>query len=147
VNNYYNALSEVSVILQHLELKELKKIPREIVTKIESNKSLEYNYIIDNNKKLEEQDILPETKAILANLYRDYIATDDRKETIKKKERVQILEIEERKRKLYNPDNIFKDKQILEKNEDIKLIVKDEKKETFIIKIFKFIRNILKKSN
>ena len=55
MNNYYNALSEVSTILQHLELKELKKIPTEIIKDIEENKNLEYTYEIDNEKKLSEQ--------------------------------------------------------------------------------------------
>ena len=75
MNNYYNALSEVSTILQHLELKELKKIPTEIIKDIEENKNLEYTYEIDNEKKLSEQKMLPETQAILSILYRDYIHT------------------------------------------------------------------------
>lgn len=87
MNNYYNALSEVSTILQHLELKELKKIPTEIIKDIEENKNLEYTYEIDNEKKLSEQKMLPETQAILSILYRDYIATEEKRKRIKETEK------------------------------------------------------------
>jgi len=47
----------------------------------------------------------------------------------------------------YNIENIFKDKQAVKKNKNIELIIKKDKKETFINKILNFIRNIFKKSN
>lgn len=111
MNNYYNALSEVSTILQHLELKELKKIPMEIIKNIEENKNLEYTYKIDNEKKLNEQEILPETQAILSILYRDYIATEEKRKTIRQKERIQLIRAEKEKEQIYSNKILFKAKE------------------------------------
>lgn len=42
---------------------------------------------VDINKSFEEQEILDETKAILANIFRDYWATPYQKERIEAKEK------------------------------------------------------------
>ena len=79
-----------------------------------------YDFKIDISKSFEEQDIFEETKAILANIFRDYWATPEQKERILEKER-NDREIEENiKREKYNPDNLFKKKQkVIQQNEEI----------------------------
>lgn len=139
MNNYYNALSEVSTILQHLELKELKKIPTEIIKDIEENKNLEYTYEIDNEKKLSEQKMLPETQAILSILYRDYIATEEKRKRIKETEKMQIIRTEKEKEQIYGNKVLFNTKDKITAMEIV------DEKQTLIKKIKNKIINLLKK--
>ena len=46
-----------------------------------------YDFKVDINKSFEEQNLLDETKAILANIFRDYWATPYQKERIEAKEK------------------------------------------------------------
>lgn len=70
----------------------------------------EYDFKIDINKNFEEQNLLEETKAIFANIFRDYWATPYQKERIELKEKIDRENIEQEKRKQYNPDDIFKNR-------------------------------------
>ena len=63
---------------------------------------------MDFDKEFKEQNILDETKAILANFYRDYWSTIDEKRKIVDRENIERLRVEEEKRKKYNPDQIFR---------------------------------------
>ena len=103
-----------------------------------------YDFKIDISKSFEEQDIFEETKAILANIFRDYWATPEQKERILEKER-NDREIEENiKREKYNPDNLFKKKQkVIQQNEEIQSNLPVEiKKEKFYEKIINFLKKI-----
>ena len=51
------------------------------------------------------------TKAILANIFRDYWATPYQKERIEAKEKYDLEKIEQEKREKYSTDNIFKNRQ------------------------------------
>ena len=94
-----------------------------------------------------EQKLLKETKAILFNLFRDYLANSKQRETIIKMQNEERNKQNEIKKLKYNVDDIFK-KEIYEKDgtEDTKL--KEEntalictKKDSFIIKIINRIKN------
>ena len=61
----------------------------------------------DINKGFEEQDLLDETKAILANIFRDYWATPYQRERIIAKEKYDRQKIEDEKRIKYNSNDIF----------------------------------------
>ncbi len=54
--------------------------------------------------------MLPETKAILYNLFKEYLSTDEQKEFIKNKEKLEILKIEKEKTKKYNPSELLKNR-------------------------------------
>lgn len=90
--DYQNALTEVYEILNTLEIDEFNKIPEDIISAIKENRNLDYDYKIDDGIDLKEQQMLPETKAILFNLYRDYLVSSEQKEKIKK------IQTEERKK-------------------------------------------------
>ncbi len=84
-NNIYNkAFTEVKVILNYLEEKEYKKIPLELIEVINNNQNLEYNYTINNDLNLEKQKMLPETRAILLNIYINYLSNTEKKNKILK---------------------------------------------------------------
>ena len=82
MNNRPNAYTEVYTILQELNNEEYNKIPPQIIEAIQENMNKEYEYKIKEELELKEQPMLPETKAILFNLFRDYLATPKQKEKI-----------------------------------------------------------------
>lgn len=92
MNNSANALTEVYTILQELNEEEYNKIPPELLNAIEQNRNIQYDYELDVELELKHQPMLPETKAILFNLFRDYLATPVQKGKIIK------MQKEERKR-------------------------------------------------
>ena len=74
MSNRRNAYKEVYVILQDLNEEEYNKIPPEVVITIKENMNEEYEFYLDNELELKDQIMLPETKAILFNLFIDYLA-------------------------------------------------------------------------
>ena len=103
---------------------------------------------IDINKSFEEQELLEETKAILANIFRDYWATQYQKERIQAKEKYDIEKIEEEKRAKYNSD-IFKTKEnnktenkTEEGNTNSNNLPIEVKKERFYEEIINFFKKI-----
>ena len=95
---YQNAFTEVYEILNYLDEESYNKIPKEVIDAICANRNLEYNYFIDESIPFVEQKMLPETKAILFNLYRDYLTTAERKKKIIMYQN-QELRIEENKKR------------------------------------------------
>ena len=80
MNNYNNAFTEVYEILNCLDEEEVNKIPEEVRNVIEKNRNLDYNYEVNYDEDLSNQPMLTETKAILFNLFRDYLSTAEQKE-------------------------------------------------------------------
>lgn len=141
MNNRKNAYTEVYTILQDLNEEEYNKIPPEIIEAIRMNKNEEYEYELDENLELKDHQMLPETKAILFNLFRDYLATPEQKEKIIRMQNEERQKNELKKQKRYNAD-IFANRQ----KEDIK---QQNNEATQIMRykenIFKKILNRIKK--
>lgn len=79
---YKQAFTEVLEILSYLSKDNYNKISKELINAIESNRDTDYLYYIDTTKSLEEQEMLEETRAILFNIYRDYLADNNTKQQI-----------------------------------------------------------------
>ena len=141
---YAIAYKEVMTILSYVPKSDVDKIPQEKLEFYKSNMDKDYEYKIDEKKQFEEQEMTDITKAVLANIFKDYWAMPYQKERIKAKEEYDLQKIEEEKSKKYNPNNIFKDKQlnkiIISTNLPIEV-----KKEKFFKKLIKFIKNIINK--
>ena len=144
--NYANAYKEVLVILDNLIKEDYDKIPKEYIEFLTANCNNDYEFYYDNSKTFEEQELLDYTKYILFGLFEKFGATELQKEKIKNFKKNYYNKLEEEKRNLYNSENIFKEKKV-EKNENINLVIKENKKENFINKILKFIKNIFRKDN
>ena len=71
---YQQAFSEVNEILSYLSKENYNKIPKEVIDAIEENKDDDYVFFIDTTIPFEEQEILEESKAILFNIYKDYLS-------------------------------------------------------------------------
>lgn len=143
-DKYSKAYKQVIEILKCAPQEIVDKIPQEMIKTFKANMDDKYDFRIDINKTFEEQDLLEETKAILANIFRDYWATPEQKERILEKEK-NDREIEENiKREKYNPDNLFKKKQkVIQQNEEIQNNLPVEiKKEKFYKKIINFMKKI-----
>ena len=122
MSNRRNAYKEVYVILQDLNEEEYNKIPPEVVITIKENMNEEYEFYLDNELELKDQIMLPETKAILFNLFRDYLAMPEQKEKIIKMQNEERQKNELKKQNKYNTD-IFENK----KKEKTKQIEKSSK--------------------
>ena len=126
MNNRKNAYTEVYTILQELNEEEYNKIPPEVVEAIKVNRNEEYKYELDDELELKEQSMLPETKAILFNLFRDYLATPEQKAKIIRMQNEERQKNELKKQQRYNTD-VFSNKQkenIAKQNNEVTQIVK-----------------------
>lgn len=149
--NYQNAFTEVYEIINYLNEYDYNKIPKEIISVIEENRNQEYEYFLDESIPFTEQKKLPETKAILFNLFRDYLCTKEQKEKIINFQRAERIKMEEEKKKSYNyTEEIFKNKSNKKDNEttnesfESKELIKLEKNK-LIFKLFNFIKKIFNK--
>ena len=154
-DNYPKAYKEVIEILNFVPQESVNKIPQTLIDMFKAKMDKSYDFEIDISKNFEEQNLLDETKAILANIFRDYWATPYQKERIVAKEKSDRKKAEKEKRELYNPNDIFKNRNNYGKEEEIReeQIDKEKinnlpaeiKKENFLTKLIKYIKiNILK---
>ena len=140
MDNYSNAFTEVNEILKFLDKDEYNKIPKDTLEVIEENRNKNYQFILNDDLDLQKQKMLPETKAILFNLFRDYLSTPDQKQKIIRMQAEERRRNEEKKIKQYNNINIFekniehKEKYKIENTYQNKI---EEKKEGVIFKFFK----------
>ena len=149
INNYKKALVEVDAVLSCLDYNEYKKIPTDIIDAIENNKDEEYTYDYDEELEYEDWSLMPETKAILYNIFKQYLATEEQRKYLQQKERLENYKIESEKIKKYNSENLFKkEKEVkkVEQEENNELIVKRDSSFKRILEklksIFRFIKGL-----
>ena len=142
--NYRNALKEVYVILDNLVEEDYDKIPPELIETIYQNMNGDYEFEINEKQDLFKQKILPETKAILFNLFRDYLSEPWQKEKIIRMQKEERQKNELKKREQYNTD-VFANKEQTNnpeiQKEQVSLI---KYKENIFKKIINKIKNIFK---
>ena len=131
-NNYTKAYTEILEILKYLPEESRNKIPNEMLEMFKIKHDKNYKFIIDIDKSFREQNLLDETKAILANIFRDYWATPYQREQILAKENYDRQKLEEEKLQKYNPNNLFK------KTKNISPI--EVEREKFHTKLINFIK-------
>lgn len=140
--NYKQALSEVWEILNYSEKSIVEKIPQEFINFIIENKDKEYKCNIDFGSENWEESVKPETQAIIALIYRDYICSPEKRKILIAEEIEEAIKREEKIRQEYKNDNIFKNKKTNISNEiknNVDLI--QTKKQPWYKKIFEiFIR-------
>lgn len=143
-SNYPKAYKEVIEILKYVPKESVEKIPQTMLDTLNSKMDNTYNFSIDINKSFEEQKLLEETKAILANIFRDYWATPYQKERIEAKERYDRQKIEEEKKANTNYDIFKKDNNEESKENEVSNsnLPIETKKEKFYEKIIDFFKKI-----
>lgn len=94
-SEYKKAFCEVLYILEHMEEKCLERVPPKLLSFFEDNKSKYYKVNLSTKLPLEEQELLEETKAILAFLCRKYLCDDETKEKLEEKFQLELKKTEE----------------------------------------------------
>ena len=148
MNNRRDAYKEVYIVLQDLNEEDYNKIPPEIIETIKENSNEEYEFVLNDELELKEQQLLPETKAILFNLFRDYLATPVQKEKILKMQSEERKKVEEKKKQNYTNVDVFKKNKyedIEEKTNNKELQIVQIKKEGFFRKLINKIKLFFKK--
>ena len=97
MNKYANTFKEASVILEYLAEEDYEKIPKELINVINENKNDAYEYKMNDELDLNEQPMLPETKALLFNIFRDYLSTPEQKEKIIKMQKEDMARLNKKK--------------------------------------------------
>ncbi len=141
-NNYSNAYAEVYTILRYLRREDLNKIPMHFINIIKENKNDDYNFTINWNKALKDQNLMVETRAILFNIFRDYLATDMQREKITKIQREVDYRKELEKNEIYSND-IFKRKTVIDNISNNHNSVLVQYKENFFEKLIKKIKKYM----
>lgn len=145
--NYACAYKEVIEVLKHTKREDVNKIPKSRILLWRINMNKDYDFKIDTTKTLEEQNLSKEAKAIIANIFKKYWATDYQKERIEAKEKYDIEQMEKEKYQKYNPDDIFKNRKqtIQQENGVSNTIAMVEYKEPLFKRILNKIKNIFNK--
>ena len=145
-STYAKAYKEVLEIIKYFPKEEYDKIPTEEIEFYKNNMDKYYEFTINPEIDLSEQNISPEANAIIVNLFTDYFATEEQKIKIKERLDINQKREEQEKREKYNPDNIFKNKkensivEVPESNNNTSLV---EYKKSFFRKLRNFVFKIL----
>lgn len=145
------AYCEVDMILEQMEEEYVNKVPNELKKLFKEQKRKDYLPEIRIDIPLAEQNLMRKTIAILAMLNLNYWCEDEKE----KQDLIQMYAENDRKREeelreKYNPDNLFKKKDIeieeITKNNESKELVK-YKEENFLKRILRKIVSFFKKGN
>lgn len=143
---YANAYTEVYEILNCLDKDEYNKIPVELIEVFEENRNLEYEYEINEEQDLTKQSMRVETKAILLNIFRDYLASSEQSKKINQWLQLDREYLEKQKKERYG-NNVFENKGKKACNVDkvdIQLPI-EIKKQSIFQKIINKFKNIFKR--
>lgn len=143
-NDLYKAYAEVDKILSFMGFRYVEKVPKKMREMFKNEKLQGYEPKIDKNIPLEEQKLERKTLAILAMLNLNYWCENEEE----KQELIWAYSNNDKKRneeirEIYNPDNIFKnkEKEVEEITGEITAIV-EYKKENFIQKLLNKIKRL-----
>lgn len=103
-DKYAIAYSEVLEILRYIPREDYNKIPIDKIKVFVENANDKYVFNYNPDKTLQEQNVSDITKGIIIMLFRDYIANDNQRDKIIKKQYCDRMNVENEKRKKYNPD-------------------------------------------
>mgnify|MGYP004471381333 FL=1 len=121
---YANAYSEVLEILKYIPLEDYNKIPKNKIELFKTNANNDYSFNYNPSKTLEEQEVSKIAKGIIAILFRDYWATESQRNKILTKQNYDKMKLEGEKKSKYNPNNLFKNKKIIEEKITTKEMIK-----------------------
>ena len=146
-DNYPKAYKEVIEILNFVPKESVDKIPQTMIDTLKKKMDETHDFKVDINKSFEEQNLLDETKAIFANIFRDYWTTPYQKKKIEAEEKYDRQKMEEEKKTKYNPDDIFNKKNKLDNEGKIEEsntnnLPIEVKKEKFYEKIISFFKKV-----
>ena len=83
---FSNACKEVLEILKFVKRNDLEKIPKIEIDILERNQNTEYKFIYNPTKSIKDQMVSKMAKGIIAYYFYKYIAKEEQKEIIRKKQ-------------------------------------------------------------
>ena len=144
---YSEAATEVLTILEHTEIEEVNKIPKNFIKFLKENSSKTYKTDFDFSKPINELNLKQKTQSILAIIYLKYWANEEEKKAFKKRINENEEKYQQELKKQYSTDNLFKTKKgIIEnfENQTQKNLMPEVKKENFIQKIINKMKKIFR---
>ena len=142
--NVNKRLVEVENILEKLDTIYKNKIPKELWDFFKQNKDNNYTFYYDDRNSLINQQLHTDTVAILTYINMEYLLNENQKKDIKKILINDELISEQKKKELYNPDNLFKNKAIKKETRE-KTVAMVEYRESTLKKIINKIKNLFHK--
>lgn len=144
-SKYAKAYTEVLEVIKYFPEKDYNKIPKKKINFYKENMDKYYDFTINPDIDLSEQNISPEANAIIVTLYRDYFATEEQKEKIKEILELNEKKAEQEKKEKYNPNNLFINYNKPENKVQETVLVEYE--DNFFIKFKNFIMKLLHLKN
>lgn len=140
INERYSiAMSETLHYLKGINKEDVNKIPNKFMEFLKANASQNYECDFDYTKPLKELKLMDETRGLISMICLNYwCQTEEQKENFRKHLNRNEIKYQEELRKVYNPDNIFKNKSA----DDEILIHKEISSTNAIVKVEK--SNIVK---
>lgn len=144
------AAVEFNCILDNISQDVLNKIPIKYINFMKDIASTTYKFDYDKTKKLNEQNLKPETRGLISLVYSDYICDTKEKERYLNNCQNYLKMKEKEVREKYNPDKLFKNKQQESTTEsqqfknDVAMVECKEK--NFLQKTFDKIKHLFKKN-
>lgn len=145
------SFSEVLYILEHMDKKDVDRIPKKFIDFLNNNKSMNYSSHLNSTKELSEMQLRKKTKEVLAIIYMNYWCTPQQKNDFNRQLVQNEQRYQEELRERYDSSKIFqKDTLVQNKvldslsaennNENISIV---ESKGSFLGKIITQIKRLL----
>lgn len=139
------AFSEIYEIFKIMPQELLDKIPNKFYEMIEEER--DKNYIPDIKEPLENEKLKDETIVILGLIYRDFLCSPNEIKRLQAKDAKELQEVQEQIeneiREKYNPDDIFKNRNVpQEEQPSIETRITVVQEEKWYQKIFNLINNL-----
>ena len=134
-----NTFADVSIIIKMMSKNMQEKINPNFIKLIEDNKDTEYISYIDSSIPLKNQKLNPDTKTLLALIYRDYLCSEDERKNLLISEKQEIIKQEDETRKKYEIN--FAKRKIYQNDEVTTTSLIEYKKESLFIRIINKIKN------
>lgn len=109
---YKKAYTELNEIFKIMTEDELSKIPKQLIMNIQKEMDKEYVWQLDKNKGILEQELMTETKALIVEIYKRYLCPENEKKMWEEYNCICLTKIEEKRKREYNLDNIFKKRKV-----------------------------------
>ena len=132
-DTYEKAYVEILEIIKKLEQQNKDKIPTELIDFFETNKDSNYIFSLDNINSNQRISFSQKTINLLAMIELKYLADDNEKKILEKALIENEKKYQEELRQKYNPDKIFKDKEIPEETTEKDVAMVEHKESIFTI--------------
>ena len=141
---YSEAMVEILDILNNSDESIREKIPKNVILFWEKNKSSTYKPQLDHSKPINEMNLKDKTKDLITMIYLNYLCNDvERKNTVKVIEKNEQI-YQEKLRKKYNPDDIFKKHNKEKTEENVKDLIAVKEKESIFTRIINSIKKFFR---